>query len=1440
MRFLRFCLVAVCLLATSVVAQEDDKSFLTRKLQDLLSGSGRTVDIVGFKGALSSEASFDRLTIADEDGIWLTLEDVVLDWKRSALLRGRLEVKSLTAARIDIPRSPIPGEEPLPDAEAKPFALPDLPVSIDLQTFSIAEVNLGAPLLGEAAQLEVQASAKFDDDVAFVDMTANRTDGKRGEFAIKADLNRAESLMDLLVKLSEDEAGLVSRLINVPGQPSVDLSIQGTGPLTDFNSDLSLSTNGEERLAGTVSLSAEEGGLLSGPPDRRIKANLGGDLTAVILPEYHDFFGPDVALVVDVVLSSDGEIDVSDFTLKAAAADLAGKIRLNADKWPSFIDINGTVARVDGQAVLLPGGGGETYLDKITLDVDYDADGGDAFKALFDISGLKTEALSIAQTQISANGTLKGDVGAVGELISLVEFTATGLVMTDAAISEAIGQEITGKANVTYAEGEPTRIADLELTGADYGLTGGAIISGLEAAFKTELDAKLQASDISRFSALAGRELDGATALELTGSVTPLSGMFDLNAKGTTQDIKTGIVQADALLAGRTDLSMAAKRDETGTFLRDLILSNPELNFTGSAALATDNSTVDATIVLRDLAAVVPQYQGSVTVIGKAIQDAGGWNVDVNTDGPYDAVLTLKGLATGPEAKIDFTAKVPDLNPLVAQVNGPLDARGTVQQTSEGWKLTTDASGPFDATASIDGLLTPLVDIDFTLAAPDVSAIAPQIEGPLRADGSLTQTATGWSIKTDASGPYDVAATVQGDLLPLVGIDFDVSLPNIKPLVPQVDGPLRASGRLDQTATGWTIKTDANGPYSAVAAVEGQILPLVEIDFDIALPNVAPLAPGIDGPLRAAGKVRQTDKGFFVDTDATGPYGARALVEGLATGPDMSLTFDVSVPNVQPIVSSVNGPLKATGTINQTPDGIAVDTNATGPFASTASVQGVVTGPNAAVDFNVDLPNLGVIVPEISGPLSVAGNARQSEQGWQIDTSADGPSGMAASVAGLVAKDGTLDLAIKGDVSLGLAAPFIAPRSLQGQAAFDLSVKGPPELGSVTGTISSSDGGFSAPNLRLALEQIATNIRLANGRADLEVSANVLGGGQLNVGGGVTLSGALPADIDVNFQDVVLSDPRLYRTSLSGAIKVAGPLAGGANISGQVDIGETNVTVPSTGLTSIGDIPQIKHIGASGEVLATLRKAGLDGADAGKDPAEPASVGPGFGLNIQVNAPSRIFVRGRGLDAELGGDLTVTGNTNNIISAGRFELLRGRLDILGKRFDLVEGAIDFQGGLVPYLRFVSSSTTDVGEVRVIVEGPADEPEITFESTPAAPEDEVLAQLLFGTNISDISAFQALQLANAVATLAGGGSQVVGNLRDSFGLDDLNVSTNSEGETELSVGKYLTEDIYTDVTASSDGTTDLSLNLDLTDNLKARATVGSDDSSSIGIFFERDY
>jgi Uncharacterized protein conserved in bacteria len=109
-------------------------------------------------------------------------------------------------------------------------------------------------------------------------------------------------------------------------------------------------------------------------------------------------------------------------------------------------------------------------------------------------------------------------------------------------------------------------------------------------------------------------------------------------------------------------------------------------------------------------------------------------------------------------------------------------------------------------------------------------------------------------------------------------------------------------------------------------------------------------------------------------------------------------------------------------------------------------------------------------------------------------------------------------------------------------------------------------------------------------------------------------------------------------------------------------------------------------------------------------------------------------------------------------------------------------------------------------------------------------------LIFGRDLQSISPLQAVQLAGAISTLAGGGNGAVDQLRQNFGLDDFDVTTDEQGNAALRAGRYLSENVYTDVTVSSTGGTEINLNLDITDEIVAKGGVDQDGDTGIGIFF----
>ena len=133
MRGLWLSLLFLMLLPVTAFSQSDERDLLTAFLEDNLSGAGRKVTVTGFSGAFSSRAEIVSLTIADSEGVWLTLNKVVLDWSRASLLRGVVDVSELVADEVIVARRPLPDPNATATPEASGFALPELPVSINIE-----------------------------------------------------------------------------------------------------------------------------------------------------------------------------------------------------------------------------------------------------------------------------------------------------------------------------------------------------------------------------------------------------------------------------------------------------------------------------------------------------------------------------------------------------------------------------------------------------------------------------------------------------------------------------------------------------------------------------------------------------------------------------------------------------------------------------------------------------------------------------------------------------------------------------------------------------------------------------------------------------------------------------------------------------------------------------------------------------------------------------------------------------------------------------------------------------------------------------------------------------------------------------------------------------------------------------------------------------------
>ncbi|MCJ8311292.1 MAG: translocation/assembly module TamB domain-containing protein, partial [Hyphomicrobiales bacterium] len=325
-----------------------------------------------------------------------------------------------------------------------------------------------------------------------------------------------------------------------------------------------------------------------------------------------------------------------------------------------------------------------------------------------------------------------------------------------------------------------------------------------------------------------------------------------------------------------------------------------------------------------------------------------------------------------------------------------------------------------------------------------------------------------------------------------------------------------------------------------------------------------------------------------------------------------------------------------------------------------------------------------------------------------------------------------------------------------------------------------------------------------------------------------------PANLTMQLNQARYTDGQSFSSQLDGALKLTGLLLSDPLLSGTLNLSKTEISVPESFASDV-TILEVEHEQPSDRVTQTLQRM-----EQATPKARPTSRPSVLRLDITINAPNQIFIRGRGLDAELGGFIRVTGPVNNVSPLGSFELRRGRLTILGQRFDLTEGEVTLNGNLDPDLNLVAE--TEAGDVvaYITISGPASDIQVSFTSNPELPEDEVLAQIIFGRSIDDLSPSQIVKLASIAAELTGGSSPgLVNGLRRGTGLDDLDVVDSGDGETAVKAGKYINDNVYVGVQAGRNSQ-EATINLDITNDIKAKGAVDSEGDSSIGIFLEKDY
>ena len=402
-----------------------------------------------------------------------------------------------------------------------------------------------------------------------------------------------------------------------------------------------------------------------------------------------------------------------------------------------------------------------------------------------------------------------------------------------------------------------------------------------------------------------------------------------------------------------------------------------------------------------------------------------------------------------------------------------------------------------------------------------------------------------------------------------------------------------------------------------------------------------------------------------------------------------------------------------------------------------------------------------------------------------------------------------------------------ADRSLSGRINLQASLGGTLADPRLLGTATLDDGGFEDGQTGLRLKNVTLRAAMADNAIDVSQAIGEDGqGGSVSGAGRISLARDGVGSFKLDLKSFRLIDNDLASAVATGSATVNRSADGKIKLAGAVTIDRADVSAQTK--TPAGVVAM--------DVMERNRPQDLDQG------LQRRPTTGGMILDLDLKAPRRVFVRGRGLDVELSLDAHVGGTSLAPALSGVARVVRGEYDFAGKRFEFDDDGTVYLASQLDRIRLDLSATREDASLTAVVriQGTAAKPEITLTSKPELPSDEVLSQVLFGSSAAQLSPIEAAQLASALASLAGGGGfDVIGNLRSFARLDRLAFAESATGMT-VSGGKYVTDDVYLEIIGGGREGPAAQVEWRIRRTLSLVSRIGGQNDAKLSVRWRKDY
>lgn len=1369
-------LVAALLLA---LESQAGRRILADYVAGLESASGISVRAGKIEGSLFGETILRDVAVRDRKGTFLVSPEVRVDWRPRALLRGHLDIRSAKAPLVTMLRQPVFAKTPPED----PF-LPD--IDIDVAAFRIDRFVAQPAVSGARQVLTFSGTMRIADRRAQVKLDGRTLEGGRAggdRLALLLDAVPDDNRLAIDLDLTAPGDGLVSALTGI--EAPLRVTVKGKGDWASWQGAIAADMNGTElaRLAlaargGTFTLRGpvRAARLLDARPAALLGPVLDVDLTGRLSRRRADLTGS--------------------FTSEALSGDAAGIVDLSENRFEDFrlaLDLRRPGALADGLAAQ-------------GLKVNLVANG--AF-AQSDV------AYSLMAERIAIND------------IALVNLRARGKArIADGRVTipvSAQADRITGLDAVAGGT-----LAAVRLDG-DILADGSRLLSDNMRLRSDRIDAKLLlVADLS-----AGRyagAIDGRIDRFRVESV----GIFQLDTDVKIETQGRGLALAGRLRARSVSLVNEALRD----FLGGNLVAAADVRY------GPDSIARFANLTMRSPALRIDKGQGSFSPDGRLDMTAQGLS---NAYGPVG--VEVSGTLANLDARV--TATRPGLG------LGLANLKASITGSATGYRLDARADSDFGpVTAEV--LLSGGKPLTLEISRGDLGGIG--FSGTLRQSaggpfiGRLDASGRGLGgvVLLEAEGRRQVAVIAlraRNTVLPgparlAVGsaiVDARVVLGGQPHVLAdaQISGTRFGETRIN-TARLKIDYRDGRGTAQVVAegenAVPFRIAVNADLQPDLWRAAISGRAGGVT--FRTAEPARIRPAGGRYDLMPTrfeigkgglhlsGSYGERISLRGRLESVDLALADAISpglglsgLASGTMDFTSGRGSALPQGDANLRIEGFRRSTADAVSLPLDVSLVGKMT--SAAGEVRAVLRSRGSLMGRVAATLSPipAGPAKWSDRLFAAPLAGgiryNGPADTLVSFAGLAGQRLTGPIAVGADFSGQLQSPRLA--------------------GFVRGE------GLTYDNLTYGtrLTSMALTGRFSGDRLQIESLSARAGDGAIQARGHVSLSAeaGYPMDLSLDLDNARMARSDALSARASGSFRLTKAAGETALLSGNVRVPEARYAFVRQGAAQVPSLSGVRFKPGAVRTVAPNREA----------VARRRGAFDHIRLDIGVAAPERLFVSGMGLESEWRANLRLTGTTAAPRVAGQATLSRGTLDFAGRSFSLSEGRISFADGVAsdPAVILVASEDIDDITVRVNVTGRASDPQVTFSSTPSLPQDEVLSRILFGQAIGNLSAVQSLQLAASLNSLRTGGAGLnpLGKLRSATGLDRLSILAADEATgrgTSLSVGQYITNDIYVEFITDARGFTATQIEVSLTKALSIISQAGGSGATDVNLRYRKNY